>query len=382
MSYLMNTYNYLPVTFVKGVGSKLYDEDGKEYIDLFSGIAVNSLGYNDEDWKSAVINQLNNLQHCSNVFCHPNLIKLSEKICTTANLSKIFFCNSGAEANEGAIKLARKYSFDKYGKGRSTIISLKNSFHGRTMATLTATGQEKFHNYFFPFVEDFKYCIANDVSSLNEMIDDSVCAIMMEAIQGEGGIHPLTEGFVQEVSKICKENDILMIFDEVQCGIGRTGKFFGYNNYNVNPDIVTMAKGLGGGLPIGAFACSEKLKDTLKPGDHGTTFGGNPVCTAGALAVLDKICNDSFLESVSSKFNIVKSFFYDKNLPIIKEIRGMGLMIGIEINGNASDVQNKALKNGVVVGTAGSNVIRLLPPLNISDIDLIDGLNILFESLQ
>lgn len=381
MSYLMNTYSYLPITLVEGNGSKLYDDKNKEYIDFFSGIGVASLGYKNEKWIEAVTAQLSTLQHCSNIVVHKNCIDLAEKLCTYTNMSKVFFSNSGAEANEGAIKLARKYSYDKYGEGRNTIISLKSSFHGRTMTTLTATGQDHFHQHFFPFAQNFKYCEPNNINDFKETLDPSVCAIMLEAIQGEGGVHPLQKEFVQEVVKTCNEKDIVVIFDEIQCGIGRTGKFLGFENFEVKADIVTLAKGLGGGLPIGAFMCNDKLQNTLNPGDHGSTFGGNPVVCAGALAVLEQICDDSFLTSVSKKAKIITDFLKNLQLDSIVEVRGIGLMIGIEIKNLSSTVQKSALQNGLLVGTAGKNVIRLLPPLTITEEEILTGLNILKNSL-
>ncbi|GKX67062.1 aspartate aminotransferase family protein [Inconstantimicrobium mannanitabidum] len=381
MSYLMNTYSYLPVTFVEGKGAKLYDDKNKEYIDFFSGIGVASIGYKNEKWLQAVTAQISALPHCSNIVAHKNCIDLAEKLCTYSNMSKVFFANSGAEANEGAIKLARKYSHDKYGDNRNTIISLKSSFHGRTITTLTATGQDRFHEHFFPFAQGFKYSEPNNINNFKENLDSSVCAVMMEAIQGEGGVHPLQKDFVQEVVKICNEKDIVVIFDEIQCGVGRTGKFFGFEHFDVKADIVTLAKGLGGGLPIGAFMCNAKLENTLAPGDHGSTFGGNPVVCAGALAVLDQICNDSFLTSVSKKSKLILDSLSNLQLDSIVETRGIGLMIGIEIKNLSATVQKLALEKGLLVGTAGKNVIRLLPPLTITEEELTTGLNILKEVL-
>ena len=270
---LMSTYAYLPVNLVKGEGSCLYDDKGVEYIDFTSGIGVNSLGYADSKWTEAISNAACTLQHTSNIFLNQTTLSLAKKLTALANMDKIFLCNSGAEANEGAIKLARKYSFDKYGENRNKILTLKQSFHGRTLATLTATGQDKFHNYFFPFPEGFDYVIANSISDLQEKLTSDVCAIMLESIQGEGGVHPLDKDFVLEACKLANANDVLVIFDEVQCGIARTGNLFGYNSFNITPDIVTCAKGLGAGLPIGAVLCNENLSTTFVPGDHGSTFG-------------------------------------------------------------------------------------------------------------
>lgn len=380
--YLMNTYATLPIEIQYGKASYLFDKNNKKYIDFTSGIGVNSLGYNNDDWKNSIISQLNNFQHLSNIFTNNSTVLLAKKLCELSGMSKVFFANSGAEANECAIKLARKYSFNKYGKGRGTILSLKQSFHGRTIATLTATGQDKFHNYFFPFPTGFNYATANSIDDIKDKITPDVCAIIMEAIQGEGGVHPLDKDFVLETCKLAKEKDILIIFDEVQCGIARTGNLFGYNAFNVEPDIVTCAKGLGAGLPIGAVLCNEKLSKTFNPGDHGSTFGGNPVVCAGATSVLNQLCNTESYNEISSKGNLIKETILNENLEIVNDIRGLGLMLGIEIDGNPSIVQKKALENGLLVLTAGKNVVRLLPPLNISVDDIKDGLNILIKVLK
>lgn len=379
--YLMNTYNHLPVVFTHGEGCKLFDTDNKEYLDFASGIGVMSLGYGNKNWIEAVETQLEKVVHTSNIFLNIPVLELAKKFTEVSDMTKVFFCNSGAEANEGAIKLARKYSFDKYGKARNTILTLKKSFHGRTITTLKAGGQEKLHKYFYPFTEGFKYAEAN-VKELEKSIDSSICAIMIEPIQGEGGINPLSEEFIHKVFEIAKKEDILVICDEIQCGIGRTGKLYGFNNYGVSPDIISTAKGLGGGLPIGAVLCNEKLNNTFQYGDHGSTFGGNPVCVAGALEVLNIISKDSFLKEVREKGNFVKEYFKDKSKKNILEVRGMGLMIGIEIEGEASKIQKEALKKGLLVLTAGPNVVRLLPPLIISSEELEKGLNILYEIIE
>lgn len=380
--YLMNTYSTLPIEISYGKGSYLFDTNNKKYIDFTSGIGVNSLGYNNELWKKEIISQLDSFQHLSNIFINNSTVDLAKKLCELSGMSKVFFSNSGAEANECAIKLARKYSFNKYGNGRGTILSLKHSFHGRTLATLTATGQDKFHNYFFPFPTGFNYVEANSIESLKENLTSDVCAIIMEVIQGEGGVHPLNKDFVLETCKLAKENDILIIFDEVQCGIARTGSLFGYNNFNIEADIVTTAKGLGGGLPIGAVLCNKKLSNTFVPGDHGSTFGGNPVICSGALSVLNQLCNiDSYCEIVF-KGEIIKQTILNENIKIVKDVRGIGLMLGIEIDGDSSILQKIALNNGLLVLTAGKNVVRLLPPLNISLEDLKEGLNILISVLK
>lgn len=380
--YMMSTYAPLPINIVKGEDCSLFDDNNKKYIDFTSGIGVNSVGYNNKAWKDAIIAQLNSFQHLSNIFANETTVELAKKLIELSGMSKVFFSNSGAEANEGAIKLAKKYSTMKYGKERNKILSLTKSFHGRTLATLKATGQEKFHNYFFPFIEGFDYIQANSLESLKEKLTDDVCAIIMEAVQGEGGVNPLNKDFVLEVCNLAKEKDILIIFDEVQCGIGRTGKLFGFNEFDIEPDIVTLAKGLGGGLPIGAVLCNEKLSEVFVPGDHGSTYGGNPVVCAGALSVLNQICNEDMYSKIKNNEAIIRNMICEANLPNIKEVRGLGLMIGIEIDGDSSTIQKEALTKGLLVLTAGPNVIRLLPPLLISDSDLKDGINILIDILK
>ena len=380
--YLMNTYTPLPIEITYGQGSYLFDKNNKKYIDFTSGIGVNSLGYNNAEWKNSIISQLNNFQHLSNIFTNDSTVSLAKKLCELSGMSKVFFANSGAEANECAIKLARKYSFNKYGEGRGTILSLKQSFHGRTLATLTATGQDKFHNYFFPFPTGFNYVTANSIDDLKEKLTSDVCAIIMEAIQGEGGVHPLDKDFVLATCNLAKEKDILIIFDEVQCGIARTGNLFGYNNFNVEPDIVTCAKGLGAGLPIGAVLCNENLSTTFQPGDHGSTFGGNPVICAGAASVLNQLCNTNSYSEIIFKGELIKETILNENLEIVKDVRGLGLMLGIEVDGDSSIIQKKALENGLLVLTAGKNVVRLLPPLNISVEAIKEGLKILIKVLK
>ena len=378
---LMSTYSYLPINLVKGEGTYLFDDKGNKYIDFTSGIGVNSLGYGNSNWIKAITDTISNLQHISNIFLNENTLKLAEELTKKSKMSKVFFCNSGAEANEGAIKLARKYSFDKYGSNRNKILTLNDSFHGRTLAALTATGQDKFHNYYFPFPEGFDYFEANNIEALKDKLSDDVCAIMMESIQGEGGVNPLNKDFVNEVYNICREKDIVLIFDEVQCGIGRTGKLFGYEYFDVKPDIVTVAKGLGAGLPIGGFLCSEKLSEVFNPGDHGTTFGGNPAVCSGALVVLDTICNENKLNEIKENGEYLMDLLKNIKSPLIKDVRGKGLMIGVEITESPAKIQKKALEKGLLVLTAGKNVIRLLPPLIISKKEIEKGVKILEETI-
>lgn len=377
---IMQTYARFQVGIESGAGSYLKDFSGKEYLDFTSGIGVNALGYGDCDIAKAVSDQVLKLVHISNLFYTEPCTLLAEKLIKISKMSKVFFSNSGAEANEGAIKLARKYSFDKYGKGRANIVTLKNSFHGRTITTLKATGQDSFHDFFYPFTEGFVYGIANDAENTIALMDNTVCAIMMESIQGEGGVLPLQKDFVKKVVEYANTNDILIIFDEVQTGLGRTGKYFGYQHFEISPDIITLAKGLGGGLPIGAFICNDKLKNVLSFGNHGSTFGGNPVCCAAANVVLDKITTDTFLDSVVEKSKYAKQLLRNLKSDKIKEIRGEGLMIGIEIESLLPrEVAIKCIEKGLLVLTAGKNAIRLLPPLTITKEELKKGIDIIEE---
>ena len=379
---LMHTYVPLPIIITHGEGSCLFDENNKKYIDFTSGIGVSSVGYNNKKLNEAILNQLNSFAHLSNIFLSTPTVKLANKLTTISKMSKVFFSNSGAEANEGALKLAKKYSYMKYGGKRNKILSLKDSFHGRTLATITATGQDKFHKYFDPFPDGYDYVTPNSIEDFKEKLTDDVCAIIMEAIQGEGGVKLLNSNFVQEVCNVCKEKDVLIIFDEVQCGLGRTGHIFCFQEFSVEADIITLAKGLGGGLPIGAILCNEKLSNTFTPGDHGSTFGGNPVVCAGALAVLDQICNDELLSSVQAKGKFIRQTLTKSKLPLVKNIRGLGLMIGIEVSYPPDEIQKKALEKGLLILTAGKNVVRLLPPLTISEIEIKKGLAILLKCLS
>ena len=379
---LMHTYVPLPIIITHGEGSCLFDENNKKYIDFTSGIGVSSVGYNNKKLNEAILNQLNSFAHLSNIFLSTPTVKLANKLTTISKMSKVFFSNSGAEANEGALKLAKKYSYMKYGGKRNKILSLKDSFHGRTLATITATGQDKFHKYFDPFPDGYDYVTPNSIEDFKEKLTDDVCAIIMEAIQGEGGVNLLNSNFVHEVCNVCKEKDVLIIFDEVQCGLGRTGHIFCFQEFGVEADIITLAKGLGGGLPIGAILCNEKLSNTFTPGDHGSTFGGNPVVCAGALAVLDQICNDELLSSVQAKGKFIRQTLTKSKLPLVKNIRGLGLMIGIEVSCPPDEIQKKALEKGLLILTAGKNVVRLLPPLTISEIEIKKGLAILLKCLS
>ena len=379
LKYIMHTYGRYDVTLKSGKGVTAYDEDGKKYIDVSSGIGVNSLGYCDDGWVNAVSAQAGTIQHMSNYYYCDQAADLAEKLCTLSGLSKVCFGNSGAEANECAIKIARKYSFDKYGEGRNEIITLCDSFHGRTVTTLSATGQDVFHNYFFPFTGGFKFAAANDISALKEAVTDKTCAVMLEVIQGEGGVNILDKDYVKELAAFCNERDILVICDEVQTGIGRTGKLYAFQNYDILPDLVTSAKGLGGGLPIGVCLCSEKLKDVMGPSSHGSTFGANPVVCAGANYVIDKIADEKFLNDVEKK----GAYLEDKLRKIeqVKNVRRMGLMVGIEIDGDAHDAALKCVENGLLIITA-KNLLRMLPPLVITQEEIDEAVKILEKTLK
>lgn len=361
-TYIAATYARQPVVFTHGKGSLLYDETGKEYIDLGGGIAVNAFGVADEIWESAVQKQLGQLQHISNLYYTVPQAELAELLCEKTGMKKVFFANSGAEANECAIKTARKYGNDQSGGRKNTIITLKNSFHGRTIATLSATGQEHFHEHFGPFLPGFVYADPADPDDIfTKMADPSVCAVMLELVQGEGGVYVLEKEYVKRVAATAKEKDILLILDEVQTGNGRTGSLYAYEQYGITPDIVTTAKGLGGGLPIGAVLFGEKTAGVLTYGTHGSTFGGNPVCAAGAVSIIQRMDEALFTE-VQIKSQFIKESL--QKCAGVKSITGLGLMLGIETSRPAGDVVAAALAEGVVLLTA-KNKVRLLPALNI-----------------
>jgi acetylornithine/N-succinyldiaminopimelate aminotransferase len=357
-----------------GSGAVCTDCEGKTYVDFSSGIGVNSQGFCDPDWVSAVCNQAGKLAHLSNLYYTQPCILLAQKLCLKTGMSKVFFANSGAEANEGAIKAARKYSFDHYGEGRNEIVSLLNSFHGRTMTALTATGQLEYHKYFHPFAEGFCYAEPNNWDDLLAKITPKTCAVMMELVQGEGGVVPLDGDYVQAVAAYCKEHDLMLIIDEVQTGVGRTGKLFAYEHFGILPDLLTCAKGLGGGLPIGAVLFGERCDTSLGHGDHGSTFGGNPIACAGAGAVLDKM-TDNFLDQVTQKGAYLKGKLL--KLEGVESVSGLGLMLGITLQDkNAKEVVAGCLEKGLIALTAKSKV-RLLPPLTITYEEIDKGLEIL-----
>lgn len=376
-AYGAEVFARFPVAFVGGKGATLVDTDGKEYVDFGAGIAVNIFGACDDGWKSAVIDQLNKIQHVSNYYyCEPQA-KLMELLCEKTGARRVFFGNSGAEANECALKAARKYSFEKYGAGRSRIISLNGSFHGRTLFTLSATGQDSFHKYFDPFVSEVVSVDAN-INAIKKAGDGKACAVIIECVQGESGVNALDKNFVKALEAYCKENDILLICDEVQTGNGRTGTLYAYEQYGISPDIVTTAKGLGGGLPIGACLFFHKTEHVLTAGDHGSTFGGNPVCCAGAVNVLERLDEECLME-VRAKSGYMRAKL--RVIDGVKEVTGLGLMIGLSIDGNPKEIAKACLKNGLLVLTAHDR-LRIVPPLNIGKTEIDEGLTILREVLK
>jgi len=399
---VMQTYGRFDAVIERGEGATLYSPEGKEYIDFSSGIGVCSIGYGNKGWADAIYAQALKLQHISNLYYSEPYAKLAAQLIERTGMKNVFFSNAGGEANEGMIKLARKYSFDKYGRGRSTIVSLVQSFHGRTITTLAATGQEVFHNYFFPFTEGFRHVPANDIKALEDMLDaysavavnsgtsalkpitpiDSVCGVLVELIQGEGGVLPLDPGYVKEVARLCADRDLLLLVDEVQTGAGRTGALFAYQQYGIAPDVVSFAKGIAGGLPMGGFMANGKCASVLVPGTHATTFGGNPVAAAGALEVLRQL-DDAALSEVAKKGEYIREKIKGWNIPVVGEIRGMGLMIGVSLRGAAPKEAAKAcVRDGLLILTAGDDALRMLPPLTITYGEIDKGLNILERVLS
>ena len=379
--YIMHTYGRFPVAIDHGEGATLYDPEGNAYIDFTSGIGVTDLGYGNTAWADSIAAQAKKLGHVSNLFYTEPAARLAEILCKRTGESCVFFANGGGEANEGMIKLARKYSFDKYGKGRATIITLNNSFHGRTITTLMATGQEVFHNYFFPFTEGFRYADANDLDSLEDAAGSDVCAVMMELVQGEGGVLPLDKAYVQAVAKLCAERDWLLLVDEVQTGVGRTGSLFAFQQYGILPDVVSFAKGIAGGLPMSGILASEKCRNVLGPGMHATTFGANPVCAAAGLVVQETL-SDDFLQEVTAKGEYLRGAIEALDLPCFGKTRGLGLMIGIEVKEGYTnkEIAGKLIENGLLVLTAGPGM-RLLPPLVISKEEMDQGVAIMKKVL-
>jgi len=385
--YLFQTYSQPAMVLDKGKGMKVWDLEGKEYLDFIGGIAVNSLGYCHPKVVEAIKNQSEKLIHCSNLFYNAPQIVLAKKLVEISFGDKVFFGNSGAEANEGAIKLAVKY-FKDQDKDKHKIIYMKNSFHGRTIATLAATGKAKYQKDYLALLPEFKQAIFNDLDSVKEAFDEKVAAILVEPIQGEGGINIATPEFIEGLREFCNEKGILLIFDEIQCGMGRTGKMFAYQNYNVEPDILTMAKSLGGGMPLGAIIAKDNLASIFKPGDHGTTFGGNPVVCAAAVANLQVLEEENLLVKCKEKGEYFKNKFEElkeKYSGYIKEIRVIGLMVGVEVEKSGPEVVKKCVEEGILMNCTAGNVLRFLPPLIVEEkeIDhLIEILDKIFEEIN
>ena len=376
-AYILHTYGRVDAALVKGRNARAWDVDGKEYIDFTAGIGVNALGYCDPEWSAAVAGQAGKIQHMCNYYYCPENTALAQELSQASGMAKAFFCNSGAEANECAIKIARKYG-EKRGAYR--IVTLENSFHGRTLTTLAATGQEGFHREFLPLTEGFLYARAGDLAGIQALLDGSVCAVMLEMVQGEGGVIPMDEGFVQGLAQLCREKDVLLLIDEVQTGIGRTGCFFAYQGYGVQPDVVTCAKGIAGGLPMGACLVSERLGDILQPGQNGSTFGGNPIASAAARVVVRRVSEPDFLQSVAEK----GAYFREKleAMPQVEYVRGRGLMLGVKLKEkDAHDVLVQCAKAGLLILTA-KELVRFLPPLTIPQEDMDQGLAIFQRVLE
>ena len=377
--YLFQTYKRTPLLFVKGTGKYLYDNLGNKYLDMFSGISVSSVGYCNPRIVKTIKRQLDILIHLSNLFYSKTQIELAEMFSDVSFGDKVFFSNSGAEANECAIKLARKY-----GHGRYEIIVFNNSFHGRTIATLSATGQKKFHEGFAPLLKGFKFAVFNDISSVKKLLNKRTCAILIEPVQGESGIYPADKTFLKELRALCDKNDLLLIFDEIQCGLGRTGRLFAYESYGVVPDIMTLAKSLGGGLPIGATIAKEKAASCFKYGDHGSTFGGNPICCAAAIEVLKILRDKKLLKHIADtgKYFINRLTMLKEKHTVIKEIRGMGFMIGVELNVKGSEIVSKCFEKGLLINCTKEKTLRFLPPFIICKSDIDRTINILDNALK
>lgn len=379
---LFNNYGRFPIALVKGKGSYVWDANNKQYLDMVGGIATCSLGHCPEPVLTVLKNQAQTLWHVSNLYWIPPQVELAEKLTASSGLAKAFFCSSGAEANEAALKLARKYFYRKKQAHKTEIIAFEHSFHGRTMGALTATGQSKYHEGFGPLVPGFKYVEYNNLPAVEQAIDENTCAIIVEPIQGEGGIHPADPTFLRSLKRICDQEEILLIFDEVQCGIGRTGTLFAYQHYGVTPHILTLAKGLGSGFPIGAMLASAEVAAGFAPGDHAATFGGNPLATAVANQVIDIINQEEFLAGVQEKGRQIRDGIQKINDPRVKEIRGRGLLIGVEFSAEVKELINICMKKGLLLVGAGTNVVRFVPPLTINQTEINQALAIFREALK
>lgn len=383
--YIMRTYASFPVVIEKGKGSLLYDAEGKEYLDFVSGIAVNALGYDNEKLKNAVYDQFSKVHHISNLYLNEPNIKLAEKFVKNTVFDKVFFCNSGTESVEAALKLARKYGSTNHGKDRYEIVAMNHSFHGRTIGSVTVTGQPKYHEGFGPLLPGVKNADYNDIESLKAQINENTCAVIMEVVQGEGGVYPAKREYIEEVRKICTDNDIALIFDEVQTGVGRTGELFAYEIHGVEPDILCTAKGIAGGIPMGAMMAKEKFAEAFEPGNHASTFGGNPIASAAALVVLEELVDNNLLENVKKQGELLKNKLNEMKdkYSVVKDVRGYGLMLGMEVEQEKlKDILNKCTENGLLIISAGTNVVRFVPPLIIKEEEVLKAVEILDKSLE
>ena len=381
-AHTLQTYGRFNVDVDHGQGATLWDLAGRTYIDFTSGIGVCSVGYGNEKWARAIYDQALTLGHISNLFYSQPYARLAGALCARSGMAAGCFGNAGAEANEGLLKLARKYSHDKYGTGRGTILTLRNSFHGRTLATLAATGQDVFHQHFFPFPEGFRHTGANDLADVEAQAGEDVCAVLLELVQGEGGVLPMDRDFVRALAGLCEQRDWLLLVDEVQTGVGRTGSLFAFQQYGILPDVASFAKGIAGGLPMSGILANEKCRDVLGPGTHATTFGANPVCAAAGLVVQETL-TDAFLEDVRAKGTYLRNQIEALDLPCFGATRGMGLMIGIQVKDGWTnkEIASKLIEHGLLVLTAGPGM-RLLPPLVISQEEMDQGLEILKKTLS
>ena len=382
--YITNTYTRFPVVITRGEGCKVWDVEGKAYLDFVSGLAVCNLGHSHPEVVKAIKEQAENLIHISNLYHSLPQIKLAELLCENSFADKVFFCNSGAEANEAAIKLARKHAVDKGYDKKFQIVTMKMSFHGRTLATLAATAQEKFHEGYEPLMEKFIYVPFNDIGAVEKAITPSTCAVMVEPIQGEGGVNIPDKNYLKELKSLCNDNGALLIFDEVQSGIGRAGRLFAHENYNVTPDIMTLAKGLAGGVAIGAMLATDEVAESFTPGSHASTFGGNPLAASAGLAAIKTLLHDKILDNCSSvgSYLLEKLEALKQHYPFIKEVRGKGLMIGMELTIPGADIVNDCLEEGLLINCTANNVIRFLPPLIVSEEEVDEMLGTLRKALD
>lgn len=382
--YIMNTYASFPIALERGKGVYVWDVEGKKYLDFVAGIAVNALGYNDSEYVENITEQLKKIHHCSNLYQNKPSIDLAKLLVENSDFDKVFFCNSGAESMEAALKISRKYGNTKKGEDAFEIITMKESFHGRTLGAITATGQDKYQKGFGPLLPGMKYAIYNDFESLESMVTDNTCAIVLEVIQGEGGINEGKQEYLKQVRELCDQRDIVLVFDEVQTGIGRTGKLFGYQVYGVKPDVITLAKGLGGGIPVGAMMAVARVADVFEPGNHASTFGANPIAMTAGITVLNRLLNGGLLENVEKQGKHLRKRLEElkSKHSVIKDIRGVGLIQGIELSINGSELVGKCIDKGLLLVGAGANVVRFVPPLIVSESEIDEAIEILDESLS